>query len=269
MKTRFINLKKVCIKNKIIFIFSSIFIIGNLFFLNYITATPSGASITIINSSGFTADSPTAIEAIAGNVTEIVIGGVSPTQSWQGYYGSAGGVIELADSDKNIMYNWSMIVPKGEVFASRNSSILWGNVQCFNFTATGNFSDDSLNRGNTSQYGMNVTQLENQYNINASDVDGVNQTFNLMNHPNFYVGSLEFNQNQCPNTKLFNATGTGSFDEVLLYSPDNKDVIFTSIINSAANGFDNVNHDFEMMVLEDGHFGDSQSSTYYFYMELG
>ena len=92
MKTRFINLKKVCIKNKIIFIFSFIFIIGNLFFLNYIIAAPSGASITILNSSGFSADSPTAIEAIAGNVTEVVIGGVSPTQSWQGYYGNISGI---------------------------------------------------------------------------------------------------------------------------------------------------------------------------------
>jgi len=33
-------------------------------------------------------------------------------------------------------------------------------------------------------------------------------------------------------------------------------------------GFDNRHHDFEMMVLEDGHNGNSGTTDYYFYVEL-
>ena len=46
-------------------------------------------------------------------------------------------------------------------------------------------------------------------------------------------------------------------------------VIFASIIEEASVlGFDDRDHDFEMLVLEDGHGTDLATTTYYFYVEL-
>ncbi|MFA5857353.1 MAG: hypothetical protein WC867_08375 [Candidatus Pacearchaeota archaeon] len=256
------------IKNKII----SILIISILFIvigINLISARPNGASITGSRNTTFQTTGSATISAVAGNLTEINIYGVSISQSWQGYMGNVTGGFQLSDSDGNIFYNWSSVSINGEVYSSRNETINWNNIQCFNFTAAGTYADDSSNKGNTSLYGMNVTQLETQYNIGFDDVDGVNETFHLNDHPLFFTNSYRFDSGECPNTRILNSTGDGIFEEVLLYSPDNQDVVFTSLLHDNAIGFDGREYDFEMMVLEDGHGADVSTTPYYFYVELG
>lgn len=232
--------------------------------------SPSGATgITPISNQTAPSDPPSSVSAIAGNVTELNIFGTSTTQSWQGYYGNVTGSIELTDGNNRSMYNWSDASPKGEVYATNYSSVIWTNIQCFNFTANGTYcASDSQLRGNTSRCGMNLTQLENSYNISSSDVDGVNETFNRQDHAAFYTNNLLFNSGQCRNTKIFDNSGQGSFDEVLLYSPDTKAVIYTSLLKDNSMGYDGKTHDFEMLVLDDGHATDTAVTNYYFYIEL-
>ena len=71
-----------------------------------------------------------------------------------------------------------------------------------------------------------------------------------------------------PGTKTENAT----FEEVLLYSDGGSDatrgVIYASILQSNVRGYNNKTWDFQMMVGEDGHDGDTKSTTYYFFVEL-
>ena len=241
-----------------------------ILFMKLISAAPNGATINFTKSSSFGAqDSTMSIDAYAGNVTEINIYGASITQSWQGYYGNVSGGFELADGAGNIFYNWSSISSSGQIYASVNSSIIWTNIECFNFTANGSYYDDSANRGGYSLFGMNSSQLDSIYNIDSNNVDGVENTFIFNNHRTFYCNGLRFDSGKCHNIKIMNSTGDGVFEEVLLYAPDNKQVVFASLLQPKTIGFDNLPHDFQMMVLDDGHGTNTAPTTYFFYIELG
>jgi hypothetical protein len=268
--------------NQMIFTFKRflicwIFILGVVIFssLNIDAAKPFGANVSFVNSSTATPDSPIGLNAVAGNVTEVNVFGFTTTQSWQGYYGNVSGTITLSDSFDKTLYNWSLANPQGEIYASMNNSVIWTNVQCLNFTATGTYQNEDINRGSTSKYGINLTQLESMFNIEVDDVDGVNETFSLNTtnsaHDRFYTNSLEFSTGECPSTFLFDNTGTGvdnKFEEILLYDPNTRSVIFTSLLEDNVFGFDNRTHDFQMLVLENGHSGDIDTTPYYFYVEL-
>lgn len=260
-KQGFVDTKKLCL-----ILFSVFLITINLNFS--LGLIPSGANVTSISNSTANPGMPQSVPAIAGNVSEINIFGYSSTQSWQGYFGNISGVVRLSDSSDNVLYNWSLISPKGEIYATTNNSIVWTNIQCFNYTAKGSYEDDSEQKGGTSLFGMNLSTLETSYNISTEDVDGVNETFNLNNHQMFYTNQMKFDSGECKNSKLYNSTGDGVFDEVLLYSPDSRAVVFTSIILDNTFGFDTKTHDFEMMVLENGHETDTLTTPYYFYVEL-
>ena len=144
------------------------------------------------------------------------------------------------------------------LYASTNDSILWTNVQCFNFSASGTYASDNTNKGATSQFGTNLTQLETYFNINSNDVDGVNETFlwneTLDAHDTFYTNNLEFQSGECASTFIYDNTGSGTndhFEEVLLYDPDTRSIIFTSLLEENVLGFDGRSHDFQMLVLEE------------------
>jgi len=212
---------------------------------------PFGANVTEINSSRAPADDPQSMQAQAGNVTEMNIFGYTVTQSWQGYYGNVSGAITLADGNDQTMYNWSLASPQGEIYASTDNSVNWGGVSCFNMSNS-----------------TKVNNLESSFGIEPDDVDGVNETFSLNDHEEFYTANKHFSSGQCSNTKLYNSTGQGVFDEILLYDETRGSTIFTSLLKENANGFDNRVNDFEMLVLEDGHGTDTSTTPYYFYVEL-
>lgn len=247
-----------------------------LFEISFVLAVePFGVSnLTVEGSSRAAVDPAQSVEAIAGNVTEINIEGFSVTQSWQGYFGNITGTLTLGDASDNVLYNWSLSSPKGEIYASTNDSISWSDIQCLNFTSDGTHADESGHGGTTSQYGTNLTQLENLFNIKWDDVDGVNETFNLIGpgtHNLFYTDNLEFSEGECQSTRMFDNSGAGvdnKFEEVLMYDPVTQSVVFTSLIDQDVLGFDNRTHDFEMLVLEDGHKTDTSTTPYYFYVEL-
>jgi hypothetical protein len=198
----------------------------------------------------------------------------STTQSWQGYYGNVSGTIILADGSDNVLYNWTMASPEGVILASTNSSVYWDNIQCFNFSAAGDYTSESGTGGTTNIYGTNLNQLESRYNIGSSDADGVNETFTLSGggtHDLFYINNKEFSEGECNSTRVFSSGGSqinNQFEEALLYEPVSHSVVFAGLLNEDVVGFDNDPHDFEMLVLEDGHGVDVSTSTYYFYAQM-
>lgn len=242
---------------------------------------PSAGFITEESSERTQAGTPESDAAYAGNVTEITAVGYSITQTWQGYYGNVSGTIQLGNVDNDIMYNWTLADPEGEIYATTNDSISWSTIQCLNFSATGNEGDDTGETpGGTSQKGRNLVQLEAAFNIVSDDVDGLDETFSLtgdhemggnFNHTMFYSNNLQFTSGECLSTHLFDSTGSNNedyFEEVLLYDYDSNSVIFASLLDDSVSGFDSNKHDFEMLVLEDGHGTNIATTTYYFYVEL-
>ena len=251
-----------------------IFALAIFMILPLAQAVVTGGSITAGTPETAPNDTAGTADAYAGNVTELTINGFSTTQTWQGYFGNVTGTIQLADSNDNVLYNWTLASPEGEVYASINQTISWDSVQCFNYTATGTLAGGET-AGQYSLFGTNLTQLEADYNIASDDVDGVDETFTLTGagtHDLFYTASNEFAEGECLNTRIYDSTGAGvnnNFEEVLLYEPTSTSVIFASILDEEdVSGFDNAFHDFEMLVLEDGHGTDVTSTTYYFFVEL-
>ena len=207
------------------------------------------------------------VPALAGNVTRLTINSDQVTKNWQGYYGEVTGRIVLDDADNQSLYAWTLVDPRGEVYATRNATVInWTNtnIVCANLTNS-------------------ITREEGEMNTNSEVSppffqarDGVNETFNLTTHPAFYVSANNFSANECTfSTSLFvsDSDPNGgavprSFNETLLYSLSDGALIFTSILEPNALGFNDTPYDFEMLVTEDGHLDDVATTAYFFYVEL-
>ena len=268
VKNKILKYQSKCLISLEVFLFIAI---GIFWFSIASAVEPFGASVVNGSTSRASPNSPESVPAQAGNVTELTISGYSVTQTWQGYFGNVTGTIQLANANDQSIYNWSLASPQGEVYASTNSTITWGSIQCFNFTANGTQGGiGGETAGATSVGGLNLTQLESRFNIASFDADGVNNTFTLQDHDAFFTANLQFSSNECRSTRVYSSSGAvdQQFEEVLLYEPATRSVVFASLIEQNLAGFDNANHDFEMLVLEDGHGTDTSSTPYFFFIEL-
>ncbi len=228
------------------------------------TSVPEGpTTLDIESTSRRTAvDSPT-LEAVAGNVTQLTVAGTTVTQTWQGYYGNVTGTITLDDASNNTMYDWSLASPEGEIYASQ-AAVTWtsGNVKCYDLQLT------------DVGYSAHVTlsELETSLGLASDDIDGVDETFTEgTTYDSFYVGDYQIDAT-CPETQTYNGSETkdsSSFQEVLLYDNTSNEIVYTAIIEETEPiGFNDQYWDFQMLVGEDGHNGDTGTTTYYFYVEL-
>lgn len=227
---------------------------------------PVGADdVNVTFNSRYQGTNPYEIQAVAGNISHLVVYGVTPTRSWQGYVGNITGNIILADSENNTLYDWYMAEPRGQIYAVNNASVVnWTNIQCFKWDATDGFGT--------------VDDLEGYYNISNGDLDGVNETFNRTSSMGIYVGPTSLPAGTCQSQYMYvnNATpgNTAIFEELLL--TDGERIVFTSIIENRdqsgnttdKTGYDGAIWDFEMIVLEDGHGTNIAAVNYYFYVEL-
>ncbi|MBN1156161.1 hypothetical protein JXA85_00960 [Candidatus Woesearchaeota archaeon] len=194
-------------------------------------------------------------DALAGNVTELLVNMTSITNGWQGYYGNITGEIVLDDASSNSMYTWS-ITTSGEIYATRNTSLNWsaGNILCANETAA--------TTENTRIFGS----------ANAGDSDNVTQTFSRATHPAIITNGNTLAADSCSyslSTYASDAVDANlAFNETLLWSVSDSGAVYTSIINNDKTGFTGASYDFQLLVAEDGH-GNSAATTYYFFIELG
>jgi hypothetical protein len=239
-----------------------------------LAAQPLGMQDIAPSSSTRYEQAPDAVDTQAGNVTEIDIAGVSNTQTWAGFFGNITAEIILADSSGYLMYDWNDTNPTGQIYAA-DDSVNWNLVQCFNYTATGDGSGDFVEEvgGDYSLYGKNLDQLEAEFGISIADLDGINETFSEANqHDAFTANGYSFAATECPTTYVYDNTGAGvqgNFEEVLLWDPILNNTIFTTLLEENKGGYDNMYHDFEMLVLEDGHGVSATSTTSYnFYLEI-
>ena len=224
------------------------------FAMSLVAALPTGPSndLTPLSSSRYSASSAKTADAIAGNVTEINLNANAVTQTWQGYFGNITGNILLGDANNNTFYNWALANPQGEIYATRTATVpAWANVRCSNVSEIA--SEDTTLGANQS-----------------TDADSINNTFVSQVHDSIYVGSVSIGQDSCYSTNLYNASGAQAlyFEEILLSDAASHGVIYTGLIDNDVLGFDNRTHDFQLMVGENGHDGNTATTTYYFYLEL-
>jgi len=217
-------------------------------------------TITYIRSetSNTTLYQPDHFEAIAGNLTEITISGVSPTKSWQGFFGNVSGTLILEDSSGFRFYDWAVAEPQGEVFASVNNTITWTSVECAPIEDVGY-----------------RTEWHDFYGMLDTDYDDLSDTYNETNHGMFQVGFE--NITGCRTTYTFqnNASQAENFPAVLLTSDDNTTLIFTAILEDNTSGvrdslagYDGGLYDFQLLVAENGQLGNTVTTRYYFWIEI-
>ncbi|MBW2972299.1 hypothetical protein KY359_04655 [Candidatus Woesearchaeota archaeon] len=202
------------------------------------------------------------VQALAGNVTQLSINGNTVTQTWQAYYGNVSGTILLDDALNNTIYNWAVASPEGEIYASESPiDFTHGNVFCYDFNAT----DSGYPAFNT------LSEYEALLGLDSDDADGIDETFTEgTNYDVFYVGSYYVNST-CPTTQMYDQNEVqdpDKFQEVLLYDNTSNRMVYTAILEQDAQGFKGEYWDFEMIVGENGHDGDTTTTTYYFYVEL-
>ncbi len=219
-----------------------------------IAAVPTGPSnIQFISSGRYGVTTASNVSAVAGNLTELTFTANTVTQTWQGYFGNISGSIKLGDANNNTFYDWTSASPNGEIYATQKSDTpTWGSIAC---ATQGQVNSEDTNLG--------INQ--------ATDQDSVNRTFlNNTAFNAFYVGNININDTQdCRVVNLYNSTAapTTDFQELLLH--DGTDIVYTALIKQDTLGFDSRTHDFQMLVGEDGHLGNTAPTPYYFYVELG
>jgi hypothetical protein len=229
-----------------------------LFGAAMVVAAPDPASDIIVGPSSARSDGTvgTTVEAQAGNVTLLSINDTRTTLRWQGYYGNVTGRITLEDGSGDRFYDWNIASPQGEIYASNKTSVSWTTIQCFNYSKA------------AGEQVITLRNLEDSYNMNATDKDGVNETFNATYQSTFKVGTKTISSaDSCPTAYTFvnSLQQASSFPEVLL--TDNVSaIVYTALLEQDATGFDGLTHDFQMIVGENG--DDAAVTNYYFFVEL-
>jgi hypothetical protein len=211
---------------------------------------PQGANITVLGSERANLSiEPESTIAEGGNVSAININAITITKSWQGYYGNISGQIVLQNAQESVFYNWDIVNPTGEVYATRAIDINFATMNC---TDTAGIAAEEAFIGQTTDEG-----------------DSVNNTFNQQSHPEFSVGAITIPADTCRSTNIYVNSGpqSSNFYEVLI-SDAASNLAYTAIIDSNQVGFDGRPYDFQMLVGENGHFGDTQITPYYFFIEI-
>ena len=225
-----------------------------IFGFGFVFAIPTGPGgpITPLSSSRYSTASAQSTPAIAGNVTEINMNATSITQTWQGFFGNITGKIVLGNSNNQSLYDWNLASPQGQVYAIRTASTPnWASIQCANNTE--------------------ISTEHTYTGASATAADRINNTFlNGTSFNAFYVGTVQITSGaSCYATNMYTNTGSSvanHFSEVVL--SDTTNIIYTALLDQDYMGFDGKTHDFEMLVAENGHNGDTATTPYYFYLEL-
>ncbi len=206
------------------------------------------------------------IPAFAGNVTELTITDQRSTRFWQGYFGDVTGTIVLDDANNNTFFAWNLINPQGEVYAVNTSTVpSWQNVTCVNLTSGAAVSDDVR---------INLDGVNEQYGMEGAYLDSFNYTFNQTLGVDVIIGPRTVTGAQgCSEAYSFvdGSWQNSVFRETLVHDNDSA-LIFVAILEINQDGFRSGvdNHDFQMLVAENGAPGgpDITTTTYYFYVEL-
>lgn len=227
-------------------------IVAVALFAGRVFGDPSGASI----SNNTTESGPTVAAdshaAARSTITTMVLDSTQQDEFWKGYVGNVTGSLSLDDANSFTIYDWSLTTITGEVYATRATTPDWSVVACANATQ--------------------LTAENTFHNMTDSQPDNVNGTFNATAHASFVVAGIAIPQDNCSSQALFvndarqAASSSADFQEVVLRD-NNNDVVFASLINDDAAGFDNGVYDFQMIVPESNI--KSTPTTYYFYLELG
>ena len=230
----------------------ALLLIVSLMSANAVLAVPEGLdNITIIDSQTNTPTLGAPVTAQGGNITWLNISLKSQTGAWQGFVGNiTNSGLVLDDTSGDRFYSWNLTNTSGEIYASRNSSIYWYNIQPQNICAV-----DELLTGSGSD------KTSRTYTASANTV-------------NFSVGAILINSSSAcsalpnVNNTVQSTLGTNFFENIILTTSSTalNSTIYTGILQQAGTaGFDTGYYNFQLLVPVNSTSG---LNTYYIYAEI-
>jgi hypothetical protein len=186
-----------------------------------------------------------------GTITTVLMNVTQQSLYWKAYVGNVTGKITLDDDLNFTIYDWALSIGGGEVYATKKTTtVSWTNIKCAN---------------------RSVVETENLFlNHTVGKTDSLNKTFRRNNHTAFYTGNVPFPANTCNHTVhtyINDRSQKSSFSEVLLYDTSGY-IVYASVMNRSAVGYNNEHYDFQLLVGEKGQDGSLPPIPYYFYVEL-
>jgi hypothetical protein len=216
-------------------------------------AIPEGPTISYVSNTTRLVENATLREGDdKGTITTINLDSVQQNQRWKAYVGNVTGTLTLQDADGFAIYDWTLNnVFTGNVFASRNGTINWGDLDC-----------------STEAHIVSETSYLNHV---ASADDTINATFNSTDHASFFAADTSISGCRYTPTYVNNApqvqNSTALFQQMLLSDMTSGSIVYTTRIENQAMGYNpDYSFDFQMIVPESGSVG--VNIDYYFYIEL-
>jgi hypothetical protein len=239
---------------KILFVMLLLLLVGAGLFSSMasVSAVPVGPVITFNATTNATPRPAAAITTAGGTFTTLVLNTTGQTYRWKAYVGNVTGKLVLADATNKSIFDWTVTSVTGEVYATRSSTAIdWTTVGC-----------------------ADTTSIDNEdifMNMSLSSPDSINRTFNMTVHKLFYVGTTRIQNSTCRAISTY-VNGTRQtlsenavFQEVLL-KDGSSNLIYTTLVNASAFGYNNQKYDFQMILAENEY--QSSPTTYYLYVEL-
>lgn len=248
-----VRLPESAIAGLLIALAAALFIIFPIIESAAVSATPDGVTIIPIRNSTATPTAAGMVNTSGGTISTVNLNGTTQDVRWKAFIGNISGSFVLEDSSGSTIYSWGATSPSGEVYATRNPAIVnWTGIGCANSTHLAN-EDVTLNQTNKD--------------------DNITATFNTQQHSAFYVDVRQIAQNSCYSIHTYvNSTPQSTrFEEAALYDGTNLTngkIVFTTLLEQNAYGYNNETYDFQMILPERGEPTWQGSTAYYFYVEL-
>lgn len=213
-------------------------------------AEPSGAEILSNSTETPTPATAGTVTTAGGSFTTLLLNATTQTMRWKAYVGNVTGSFQLRDASNYTIYDWNVATISGEVYASRNNSIDWTQIQCANDTILQN-----------EQTGLDMTTTKE---------DSINRTFNETVHRSFYVGTELITNSTCRSIATYvnstrqAASESATFQEILL--DDTQRLVYVTLLENKQQGYNAEQFDFQLIVAESEIA--ITPSSYYFWVEL-
>jgi len=217
--------------------------------LTLTTALPSGPSGIVYGANSTGSNSAAQMVNISGGyISKFNLTASTQNTHWKAFVGEVDGKFTLDDASGSTIYDWTLSTISGEVYATKtSSSITWTGIGCA--TAGEITSED--------------TALEHR------GEDNITSTFSSTNLQPFIVAGASIGTGACSATNTYNSTGKSlDFEEVVLATATSE-IVFASILEQDALGYDDGRYDFQMIVPENANESKGLTTAYYLYVELG
>ncbi|MEK6968658.1 MAG: hypothetical protein AABX51_08615 [Nanoarchaeota archaeon] len=218
-----------------------------------VNAVPEGPTITSFTNSTKVDQNGTVRTDGKGTINFARFNAIAQNKKWKAYVGNITGTLVLQDSDGYNIYDWKLTSAlSGTVLASRNNTLNWSGIKCLNTTTIG------------------VEQIQLQFL--TSQEDNINRTFNATNHTNFTINSI--NLGECPaaytyinSTRQVENNSANLFQEIAIQDDLERTAYATRIHADIYSYRSNIS-DFQLLIPDFGNTSNTNTATYYFFVEL-